>query len=338
MTNGAPPVGLVLGSALAPERIQHVAATAEELGFGQFWLAEDYFFTGGISGATGALAATMRAPVGLGIVSAMVRHPALLAMELSTLARMYPGRVLPGIGLGLPHWVRQMRLHPKSSLGALRECVTSVRKLLDGEVLTTDGDYFSFDQVQLTYPVTDERVPIYMGVIGPKMLQLAGEIADGTVLSVLASARYVEWARERIAEGAARAGRDEHHRISTFALFAVDEDGAKAKREIRDLLAFYLTAMAQSPLTSAHGISDDVVALAKDGPAALSRAMPDEWVEELAIAGDPAECAEKIDRLIAAGSDSVELFIVPPERAGELTELAAAQVLPRVTGRAREVA
>jgi alkanesulfonate monooxygenase SsuD/methylene tetrahydromethanopterin reductase-like flavin-dependent oxidoreductase (luciferase family) len=336
MTYGGPPVGLVLGSALPPEQIQRVAATAEELGFGQFWLAEDYFFTGGISGATGALAATQRAPVGLGIVSAMVRHPALLAMELSTMARMYPGRVLPGIGLGLPHWVRQMGLHPKSSLGALRECLTSVRELLDGGSVTARGDSFAFDQVQLTYPVTEERLPLYMGVIGPKMLQLSGEIADGTVLSVLASARYVEWARERIAEGAQRGGRDGHHKIATFALFAVDEDGDKAKREIRDLFAFYLAAMAQSPIVSSYGISDEVVELAEGGPEALARSMPDQWVEDLAIAGDPAECAEKIDRLIAAGSDSVELFVVPPDRAGELTELAAEQVLPRVTARVGE--
>ena len=79
-----------------------VARRGEELGFGELWLAEDYFFTGGISGATAVLAETKEVPVGLGIVSAMVRHPAVLAMEIATMARMYPGRVHPGIGLGVP--------------------------------------------------------------------------------------------------------------------------------------------------------------------------------------------------------------------------------------------
>src|SRR5262245_28481789 len=92
MTHDGPPVGLVLGSQIPPEQIRETARLGEELGFGELWLAEDYFFTGGISGAVAALASTSRIPIGLGIVSAMVRHPALLAMECSTIARMFPGR------------------------------------------------------------------------------------------------------------------------------------------------------------------------------------------------------------------------------------------------------
>jgi alkanesulfonate monooxygenase SsuD/methylene tetrahydromethanopterin reductase-like flavin-dependent oxidoreductase (luciferase family) len=331
VTEAGPPVGLVLGSALAPEDIKGVAARGEQLGFGQLWLAEDYFYTGGVSGAAAVLGATERVSVGLGVVSAMVRHPSLLAMELSTLERMYPGRLVPGIGLGLPNWVAQMGLTPRSSLRALRECVTTVRALLDGEELTTTGDYFSFDAVKLTYPVLDRQVPLYTGVVGPKMLQLSGEIADGTILSVLASPQYVEWARERIAEGAKRSGRDYHHRISTFALFAVDEDGDRARRDIRPLLAFYLEAMAHSALVQAYGITDRVLELAAEGTEALAAGMPDEWIEDLAIAGDPAECAQKVERLLEAGSDTVELFPVPPERASELLELAGEQMLPRIT-------
>src|SRR5919202_6603186 len=127
------PVGLVLGSQLPPEQIASTARLGEELGFDELWLAEDYFFTGGISGAAAALGATERIPVGLGIVSAMVRHPAALAMEIATLARIHPGRLRPGIGLGVPSWVRQMRLMPRSRVGAMRECVSSLRRLLAGE-------------------------------------------------------------------------------------------------------------------------------------------------------------------------------------------------------------
>src|SRR5262249_40204885 len=172
--------------------------------------AEDYFFTGGISGATAALAETSSIPVGLGIVSAMARHPAVLAMEISTLSRMFPGRLLPGIGLGLPVWIEQMGLRPRSDLTAMRECVTSVRRLLDGDEVDGDGKSFDFHNVRLTYPTT-ERVPLYMGVIGPKMLRLSGAVADGTVVSVLAGTDYLRWARERIGEGMAGAGRPRPH-------------------------------------------------------------------------------------------------------------------------------
>ena len=260
-----PPVGLVLGSALAPEQIVRAAQLGEQHGFCELSFAEDYFFTGGISGATAALAATERIPIGLGIVSAMVRHPSVLAMELATMSRMFPGRVLPGVGLGVPYWLSQMGLYPKSQLTAMRECITSLRALLGGEELTRDGDYFHFDQVKLTHPPSEE-LPLYMGVIGPKMLELAGEIADGTVVSVLAAPEYVRWARDRVAAGAAKAGRDpSQHRVATFALFAVDSDGRKAKESIRDLTAFYLAAIPPSALTDVYGVSDELAVMAEEG-------------------------------------------------------------------------
>jgi 5,10-methylenetetrahydromethanopterin reductase len=339
MTQGGPPVGLVLGSALPPENIKQIAIEAEKLGFHQLWLAEDYFFTGGISGATAVLEATESIPVGLGIVSAMVRHPAVLAMELSTMARMYPGRLLPGIGLGVPDWMRQMDLNPKSSLTALRECVGSLRALLAGEELTSEGRYFSFDKVKLTYPLPDEQLPLYMGVLGPKMLQLSGEIADGTVISVLAGTEYVRWARERTLEGAQKAGRDYDHKLATFALFACDEDGKAARDAIRPTLAFYLATVAESALVREYGITEQVLALAADGgPEALAAAMPDQWLEDLVVAGTPDECAEKINRLLEAGSASVELFCVPTERASELINLAAEKILPQVSSPAPQAA
>jgi 5,10-methylenetetrahydromethanopterin reductase len=325
-----PPVGLVLGSALAPEEIASTARLGERLGFSELWLAEDYFFTGGISGAASALGATERIRVGLGIVSAMVRHPAVLAMEISTLSRTYPGRLLPGIGLGVPSWVEQMELLPRSPLSAMRECVTSVRRLLAGDELAETGASFGFRNVRLTYPAL-ERLPVYMGVIGPKMLELSGEVADGTIGSVLAAPEYVTWARGRIAAGQERAGRTgQHHPFVLFAMTCIDRDGKAAKKAIRQAAAFYLAAMPANAMTDAYGITEQTLELAKGGPEAFEREMPDQWLEDLAIAGEPDECAEKIGRYLAAGADSVVLFPFPAERAREMVELAAAEVLPRL--------
>ena len=328
MSNRAP-VGIVLGSVLPPEDIPHVGRRGEELGFGELWLAEDYFFTGGISGATAVLAQTQKVPVGLGIVSAMVRHPAVLAMEISTMARMYPGRLLPGIGLGVPAWVEQMGLTPPSQLAAMRECVGSVRRLLDGDELTESGKSFDFTGVKLTHPVS-ERVPLYMGVVGPKMLKVSGEIADGTVISVLAGVDYVRWAREQIDSGRAEAGRTDSHRIVTFAMFAVDNDGKAAKDRLRGIMGFYLAAMARSSLTEVYGIADELVELAEGGPGRVAEAMTDAWIDDLAVAGTPDECAQQIKALLDAGSDSVILFPVPAEEATSVIEVAAREVLSRL--------
>ena len=308
MSDGTSPVGLVLGSLLPPEELTAAARAGEQLGFGQLWMAEDCFFAGAVSSAAVVLGATERIPVGLGIVNAMVRHPALLAMELSTIGRIHPGRIVPAIGLGLPVWLRQLGLHPASPLAALRDCVGSVRRLLDGEEVGESGANWTFDRVQLSFPAA---MPLYMGIMGPKMLELSGEIADGTVLSVLASAGYVAWARERIAAGTARGGRAGHHRISTFALFAVDDDGERAREQMRPFLAFFLETVSASTLVTALGIADELRELMAAGPGTVEREMPASWLEDLAVAGDPGECAAKIRRLLEAGSDTVELFPRP---------------------------
>ena len=333
MSGDRVPVGLVLGSALAPERLPAIARLAEELGYGELWFAEDYFFTGGISGAAAALAATERIPVGLGVVSAMVRHPALLAMEIATLDRMYADRVLPGVGSGVPAWMRQMGVKPRSPLTALRECVTSLRRLLDGQEVSLEGSYFHFDRVRLTHP-PQTRIPVHMGVVGPKMMALSGEIADGNVLSVLSSPEYVRWARRRIEEGRDDdvAGRKDGHRITTFAFVSVGEDGAAAKRALRRPMAFYLAADGGNALTDAYGISDalDGMLAGGGGAEAVERQMPDEWIDDLAVCGQPDECADKIRRLLDAGSDSVVLFPLVGEDADDVVRTVAAEVLPRL--------
>jgi alkanesulfonate monooxygenase SsuD/methylene tetrahydromethanopterin reductase-like flavin-dependent oxidoreductase (luciferase family)/ketosteroid isomerase-like protein len=330
MTANRSPVGLVLGSHIPPEGIASTARLAEQLGFGELWFAEDYFFTGGISGAATALAATSEIPVGLGIVSALVRHPALLAMEIATLSRIYPGRLRPGIGLGVPDWLRQMGLHPASPLGAVRDCLGAVRRLLDGEELTTAEGLFRFDHVRLVHPPR-ERVPLSLGVIGPKMLQLSGAAADGTILSVGASPAYVRWAREQIAAGAAGAGRTEHHRVTCFADFSVDRDSRRAREAARPSVAFYLAAGGANALTDACGISAELTEmLARGGPELVEREMPERWIADLAIAGDPEECAAGIRAYLDAGADSVALFPMPVERATELVELAAREILPKL--------
>ena len=324
------PVGLVLGSHLAPEEIAATATLGEELGFRELWLAEDYFFTGGISGATIALGATREIPVGLGIVSALVRHPALLAMEVSTLARTYPGRIRPGIGLGVPSWVRQMHLMPRSRVGAMRECVSSLRRLLAGEELTERGEYVSFDHVRLTYPPPGP-VPVFMGIIGPRMLHLSGEIADGTVGSVMAGTAYLGWARKQITAGQSAAGRaDSPHPFAAFTMFSIDADGDRARAAIRPTMAFYLAADPVNAMTEVYGIADEVGEAAKGGPAAVEAAIQDAWLEDLVVAGDPDECVERIKAMLRAGADTVVLFPSPAERAREMLELAAREVLPKI--------
>ena len=322
-----PPVGIVLGSHMPPERIVRTAGCAERLGFGELWFSEDCFFAGAFSGIAVALDATTEIPVGLGIASAVTRHPALLAMECATLSRLHAGRFWPGVGLGVPFWLGQMGLMPRSPLGAVRECVESLRRLFAGDSLTAEG-LFVFDDVVLTH-LPGEELPVYLGMVGPRGLELSGRIADGSVLSVLAGTDYVRWARGRIAAGAAASGRSaEPHRVVTYVLYSVDRDGAAARAAVRDATAFYLEAMPDNALSEVYGIQPQLQELLAAG--SLAADMPPEWLEDLSVAGDPEEVAAKIRALLEAGSDSVCLWLFPLERGDEVLELTAREVLPRL--------
>jgi hypothetical protein len=128
----AHPVGVSMGDMVPPERIGEKARWLEGLGYSHIMIPEDYFYVPALVGATLALQATESVPVGTSIVSGLVRHPAVLAMEIAGISRAFPGRFRPGIGLGLPDWLRQMGIMPAKPVAALRESVTSVRRLLAG--------------------------------------------------------------------------------------------------------------------------------------------------------------------------------------------------------------
>lgn len=322
------PVGVFVATSTPPERIPTLSAAAERLGYGEVWVAEDYFCYGGFTGAALALGATERVKVGLGIAASVARHPAVTAMEIGTLARAYPGRFLPGIGHGVPFWTDQMGVTAKSPLSALTECVNGVRSLLAGETLDVEGKQFTFRSVTATHPV-DHEVPILTGVLGPKSLRLSGEIADGTVMSVLAGPAYLEAAVGHIGAGMAESGRTAHL-VPTFALFSIAKDGKQARAAVRPALAAYLTAVgAHNPLTTPYGYNDRIAELLEQGADTMAAELPEEWIDTLAVAGDPDEVAARITALRAAGATSVVLSPVNADSALDELELAASAVLPQ---------
>jgi len=321
------PVGYLILTSTPPENIRDTARRVEELGFGELWVAEDYFGYDGFIACDQVLGSTADIRVGLGIVSGVVRHPAVTSMAISTLSRSYPGRFLPGIGHGVPAWTGQMGITPKSPLTSITEVVNGVRDLLSGEEVTREGRYFSFDAVKLWHPATEE-VPILTGVVGPKSLELSGRIADGTVVSVLAGPNYLADAKGHIERGMAESGRTSHL-LPTFAIAAISEDREAARASVAATVAFYVATMVHSPLTTVNPFGEEIIALVEEGGADLLAAnMKDEWLDELAIAGDADDVEAGIRRLLAAGATSV-ILTFDPATAMEQLEVVSRTVLPK---------
>lgn len=313
-----PRLGVLVGGTQPPGGMIELCMTAEDLGFEDVWVAEDCFFTGGIGAVGAILGATSRIRVGTGIVSAFTRHPAVAALDFATLGSLFPGRVVAGFGFGLPVWLDQMGVHPGRMKAPLEETVLHLRQLLAGEEVTSDGPPFRYDRVRLTYPASPPP-PIFLGVAGPRLLELSGEVADGTLLGANSSPAYVRWACERIA---ARS-RGRPHEVACLMFFAIDRDRRRAFDAVRPVIAGYLAMGGTNPMTDAAGISDRVteVLAAGGGAAEVGAMLTDDDLRRLAVVGDPDDCLEALRALREAGADSVGLFPQPTEQAPAALEL-----------------
>ena len=190
-----------------PETLLDIARLADEVGLEELWLWEDCFLNGGISAAAAALAATERVRVCVGLTPVPFRNVVIQAMEVATLHRMFGDRPLIAVGHGVQEWMGQVGNRAASPLTLLREWVAVYRALLAGEEVTTKGRYVSIDHVRLDWPPLTAP-PVVVGAIGPKTIQLAGEIADATILTSGASLDDVRRARAVLGAG---------HGLITFA-------------------------------------------------------------------------------------------------------------------------
>jgi alkanesulfonate monooxygenase SsuD/methylene tetrahydromethanopterin reductase-like flavin-dependent oxidoreductase (luciferase family) len=199
-------VGVVFRPQSPPEELRAAARAVEDAGVDELWLWEDCFSEGGLTTAAAALAWTDRLRVGVGLLPVPLRNAGLAAMELATLARTFPGRLVPALGHGVQDWMGQVGARVDSPLTLLREHTAAVRALLHGETVTVDGRYVHLDGVALDWPPASPP-PLLIGAYKPRTMRLAGEVGDGAVLDVHVTPEGVAVERARLAEGRAAAGR-----------------------------------------------------------------------------------------------------------------------------------
>src|SRR5512139_568659 len=144
-----PSLGIIFHPTFPPETLADYARKAEVAGFDELWLWDDCFLPGAFTSAAIALSATQRLKAGIGLLPVPAYNPLFAAMEITTLARAFPERILPGFGHGIGAWMAQIGAKPKSSLNAMDETVRAVRQLLRGETVTTRGEWVHLDQVQM---------------------------------------------------------------------------------------------------------------------------------------------------------------------------------------------
>jgi len=311
-------LGIMFRREHAPENLPVFSRQAEKAGFDELWVVEDCFYGSGVASATAALASTESILVGIGIMPAVARNLVFTAMEVATLARLYPGRLLPGLGHGMAGWMRQIGAFPKSQLRALEEVALNIREILTGEQISFEGSHVQLDQVRLVFP-PEHIPPISLGVRGPKSLALSGRVADGTILAEFAAPSYVRWAVEQITQGKQKAGHNQDHRLTVFAFASADSGTASARQQLRPIIAAAIASGGIDVQLAPMGMLPQVKEYLKNGgKERLEAEMPDEWIGQLGIAGSPENWEEAIRHLVAAGADTVVLSPLPNKGLDEL--------------------
>lgn len=300
------------------EGMEH-ARYAESRGFEAVWQAESRLVREATVPMAAFAAVTDHIKIGSGVINNWTRNVGLLAATFSTLDDLAPGRIILGIGAWWDPLASKVGIARHHPLRAMREVIEVTRRLLAMERVTYDGEFVHVNDVEIDIVHGDRSpkdVPIYLGATGHKMLELAGEIADGALFNYMVSPLYNRDAMEALARGAARAGRtvDDIDRPQLIVC-SLDNDREVALDRARELLTQYL---GQQPhIAKASGVDPELIEEINEiltwpaSPEDIRTAMklvPDDAVELISASGSPDDCRQKVREYVEAGCTCPVLY------------------------------
>jgi 5,10-methylenetetrahydromethanopterin reductase len=316
MTN--PPIGITFASfqPLGVRTALEVAHDAADAGFESFWTAET---TGEEAFSTlGAVAAVEpRLALGTGVLALQLRTPMLTAMGAATLQALSPERdVLLGVGISSPVVVGRWHgaEYGDRPLRQAREHLELVRRCLTEDVVDHDGEHYSCSRFRLGVRLGERRPKLVLGALNERMLQTAGELADGVLLNYL-PASAVPWCVERVREGERRAGRPEGScTVYAYVHVGVCDRDAALPLARRDLFS-YAVVPAYARAFARAGFADEVEALqaahaAKDREGAVA-AISERMVDAIDIGGDAATIGDAVEAYRRGGVDVPVIMPLP---------------------------
>jgi 5,10-methylenetetrahydromethanopterin reductase len=327
-----------LGLQLHGQRLSDIAAYArwaEESGFSSIWVGEGRLSRDAIVPMTLAAANTDRIAIGSAVIPFRTRNVALIGVTFKTLNDVAPGRIRLGLGAWWEPIASRTGLHSQKPGTAMREVVSVLKGLFAGSSVTFQGEYVDVDSIKFDAEDDDQGaicpVPIYIGAVRERMLQLAGEIADGVVMDYQAPPdRNVEYLRH-IELGALRVGRSlEDIDRPQLILCCVDDDDPSSA--VETCKAFVTQSIAQQPHIGEHcGLDPELVDAIRSElpwPATTSqvrhtmRLVPTQLVRSITACGTSSEAMSKIEDYIQTGCTEA---VLTPCDSGQRTVAAIAQ-------------
>jgi 5,10-methylenetetrahydromethanopterin reductase len=301
-------LGIAFSGGANPAEIVDCVKLAETLGYESAWVAEGH---GGDQFAVLAACAVQTSKIQLGtsITSVFVRTVPTIAMAAATVDAISGGRFV--LGVGSSHRVQVEPEHGvpyTKPLTRVSETVAIIRALLRDGRVSYAGETVCIEEFDLWFTPLRPAIPIYISAVFPKMTALCGEIADGIILtrSTLATAAQV---RERLAEGAKRAGRDlKKILVASLLPTAIGATRKEALDALRPGLAFYAGFFPRyNRMMAEHGFRDEASAIAaawsRGDREAAERAVSDALIDATSVAGTAEQCRARIEAYRRSGID-----------------------------------
>jgi probable F420-dependent oxidoreductase len=283
-----------------------IAAAADAAGLAAAWAPELYNRSATIPVAEMANR-TERILVGTGIAYGVGRSPLTLAAEARDLDELADGRFVLGIGNGTRRMISDWHgQDPDAPAVRIEEMVGLLRRLWrqHREPVDHDGRFYRIHLKPTgdLEPPLREDIPIYTAGVNPRMIEAAGRVADGLLGHVLFTTGYIEdVVLPAISKGARHTGRDPKDvAVASLILACADEDPEAARREAAAMLAFYASAKTYGTVLERIGFGSEAAAVreafARRDERAMIAAISDRMVDELAVAGTPADVRDQLRR------------------------------------------
>jgi len=308
-----PRIGLYLQDMHVRDMVRY-AQIAEEHGFESVWVAESRLARDAIVPVTAIATDTCRIKVGAGVINTWTRNAALIAQTFATLDELSFGRVMLGLGAWWDPLAWKVGIERRKPLRCMREYVEVIRRLFRMETVDYEGEFVKMRGVRLDVlhgaGEKPRNIPIYIGATGFKMMELAGEIADGVLLNYLVSPEYNRKALEHLRRGAEKAGRklEEIDRPQLVAT-SMYEDAEKAVKLAKKHVT--MTLGQQPHIMKASGVKEDLINEVREAmggwpakPGGIEKAMelvPDEVVRMITASGTPEDVEKKLREYLEAG-------------------------------------
>ena len=306
---------------LTPGDVQELALLADEAGYDALWMTEGSG-RDAVTQLTSLAAKTERIGLGTGILPLFGRTPLNTAMCAAGAAAVSNGRFILGLGVGSRPAVETGHGIPyHRPVTRLRETITIVRRLLQGEEVDYKGRVFDVSHASLGGSAPPGKVPIYIAALGPRILELAGEMADGVLLSWTGPSS-LKGVIERVHGAATKAGRDPSAvKIAGYVRTSVASDQEAAHASLRGQIArytlnsYYRTFFRKSGFQ--QEMDDAQQALERGDDAAAAKAISPRMEQELGVIGSPAECRELLGEIQSLGLQDLVVAPLPVGDPGE---------------------